>query len=419
MRTAPAPIPVAMRFAPWADRRGRFHPLRATVFALLLLPGLWLLGRWLAVGLGARPITAAIHSTGYAAVWLLLASLAISPAKALLGQPNLVVVRRMVGNAALLYAAAHLLLYCADDAWRPWMIVSEIAQRFYLTIGFAALLGLTALGVTSTDGWIRSMGRNWKRLHRAVYVLAALTLAHYVLQTKLDVSQAMLAVGVFTWFMLWRVLPAGQDRDWPVLLALSVAAAIVTLGAEYLWYRLGTRANVARIIAGEFDISFGLHPAGQVLVAGLLVTGITELFRIGATPFGQRPAFTAGVYALGAFAGDVAGFVLAWPMGDGEADVPPVMAGLLWAALLGLLGIARWRVRAQWHRHAVDAVWAACLLNQVLHLDAGPAMAATLAGAAMVATCVLATQVWQVSRGAALILAPFTLVLVLRMLLLI
>lgn len=416
MRTEPF-IPLAIRFAPWADRRGRFHQLRAVVFALLLVPGAWLAGRWLTVGLGARPITSAIHSTGYAAVWLLLASLAISPAKALLGQPNLVVVRRMVGNAALVYAAAHLLLYCADDNWRPWMIVSEIAQRFYLTIGFIALLGLTVLGVTSTDGWIRSMGRNWKRLHRIVYALAALTLVHYMLQTKLDVSQAMLAVGVFAWFMLWRVLPAGQDRDWPVLLALSVAAAVVTLGAEYLWYRFGTRANVSRIIAGEFDITYGLHPAGQVLAAGLVATSVTELFRIGASPFGQRPAFTMGVYALGAFVGDILDIVLARPMSDATADMYPVLMSLAWAGLLAILGLARWAVQARWCRQLIDALWIACLLNQVLHLDAERTVATVLAMAILACIIALSARVWRVSRGAALMVVPLAVMLLLKVLL--
>lgn len=405
MRTAA--IPATLRFAPWVDRRGRFHPLRAAVFALLLAPAAWLLGRWLVTGLGARPITAAIHSTGYAAVWLLLASLAVTPAKALLGQPNLVVVRRMVGNAALAYAAAHLLLYCADDAWRPWTIISEIAQRFYLTIGFVALLGLAALGLTSTDGWIRSLGRNWKRLHRLAYVLATLTLVHYVLQTKLDVSQAMLATGVFAWFMMWRLLPSGQDRDWPMLLALALAAALVTLGAEYLWYRLGTRANVNRIIASEFDVTFGLHPAGQVLVAGLVAAAGTALVQLGGTAQGQRPVFTIGLYALGAFAGDIAGVVFGWPMADASPDAS-LLPSLAWAGLLGILGVARWTARLPWQRWLVDTLWLTCLANQALHPAISENVAIVLATVILGCTTVLAMRTWRTSRGLALLLVPIT-----------
>ena len=93
-------------WAPWTDKKGRLHPLRAVVFMLLLLPGIWLAAALLAAHAGRpRRSTQLIHSTGYWAVWFLVASLMVTPAKALLGLPNIAVVRRMIGNAALAYAA--------------------------------------------------------------------------------------------------------------------------------------------------------------------------------------------------------------------------------------------------------------------------------------------------------------------------
>ena len=127
--------------APWADRRGRFNTLRASVFAVLLLPAAWLAYRALAGQLGAEATKTALHSTGYWAVWVLLAALTVTPAKALLGMPNLVVVRRQIGIGAGCYAALHLVLYAADQNWRLWTVATEIAVRFYLTIGFIAFLG--------------------------------------------------------------------------------------------------------------------------------------------------------------------------------------------------------------------------------------------------------------------------------------
>ena len=64
----PRPHPVA-EWAPWTDRRGRLDPLRAAVFTLMLLPAAWLAVRWTLDMLGARPLHAAIHSTGYWASW--------------------------------------------------------------------------------------------------------------------------------------------------------------------------------------------------------------------------------------------------------------------------------------------------------------------------------------------------------------
>ena len=100
---------------PWLDKKGRFHGMRATVFALLLLPGLAVAVRWEADALGAEPAKAALKQMGFWATWILLASLAVSPAKAVLGLPNLVVVRRMVGLGALAYALlCHQALVVAD-----------------------------------------------------------------------------------------------------------------------------------------------------------------------------------------------------------------------------------------------------------------------------------------------------------------
>ncbi|MBN8898380.1 MAG: ferric reductase-like transmembrane domain-containing protein, partial [Rhodospirillales bacterium] len=136
---------------PWRDRRGRLIKLKAVVFPLLFVPGL-LTAAWLASGmLGARPITEAIHETGLWAIRFLLISLAITPAARLLNWPQVLLARRMVGLTALAYGVVHLLLYIVDQKFALLTVASEIALRFYLTIGFVALLGLAALGITSTD----------------------------------------------------------------------------------------------------------------------------------------------------------------------------------------------------------------------------------------------------------------------------
>ena len=145
------PVPAWVQWAPWTDKKGRFDLTRSVALMLLSLPAAWLAIRLALHMLGARPLNAAIHSTGYWAVIWLVVSLMITPAKAIFAMPNIVVLRRLIGNAALAYAVLHLALYCADQNWQPFTIVSEILQRFYLTIGFVALIGLAVLGATSTD----------------------------------------------------------------------------------------------------------------------------------------------------------------------------------------------------------------------------------------------------------------------------
>ena len=400
--------PTATELVPWTDKKGRLHPLRATVFALLCLPALWLGVRWGAGMLGPRAANAAIHSTGYAAVWILIASLVVTPLKALAALPNLVVVRRMTGNAALAYAALHLTLYAADQNWRLLAIASEILSRFYLTIGFAALVGLVLLGGTSTDGWARRLGRTWKRLHRLVYALMALGLVHYVLQSKLDVSQALAAAGVFAWLMLWRALPAGRDRTWLPLLGVSAAAAAVTLAAEFAWYRFGTRIDPWKVVLSEADIAFGLRPAGLVLFAGLGATLLAELRRLGMGAMGQSLGFTVLTYALGGALAAATAFALGWPVEDvTPPGLPPLMLEGGWAALLGLLGVARWALRASPLRRLIDAVWLACLLAHLVPAAAGTPEAAAASAAILAGAGALTLlRVWPTARAPALAMVP-------------
>ncbi len=405
--TWPRLQPFAQR-APWTDRRGRLHPLRAAVFTLLMLPAAWLAFRWAADMLGARPLNAAIHSTGYWAAWIFLASLLVTPAKALLGMPNIVVVRRMIGVGALCYAGVHLSLYMADQNWRLGVIATEILVRFYLTISFVALLGLTVLGVTSTDGWVRRLGRNWKTLHRLAYGIAVLALFHFFLQSKVDVSQSTVAAGVFAWAMIWRVLPAGRDRGPVPLIGLASAACVTALVIEWAWYRFGTRINPMRVLRGEFDVTFGLHPAGMVLLLGLLAAGLAEMRTLAQTRFGAGVGYTMLVYSLGALVDDCASLVMGWSLDDVVPEGDSVVAlDIAWFLLFALLGLARYRLRNSWQRHLVDALWAGTALAPLLAMgtasrQVGLATAAvTVAGALL-----LTTRLWPVSRGAAMLVIP-------------
>ena len=121
--------------------------------------------------------------------------------------------------AALFYALAHLFLYTWDLKFDVVRVALEIVQRFYLTIGFVALLGLVALGSTSTDAAIRRLGSNWGRLHRIVYVIGVLAAFHFFIQSKADVYEPTLMAGLFVLLMLYRLAHwRGFDLKSPLVL---------------------------------------------------------------------------------------------------------------------------------------------------------------------------------------------------------
>jgi sulfoxide reductase heme-binding subunit YedZ len=278
---------------PWNDRSGRFSALKALVLFGALLPALVLVGQGFADDLGARPLKAAILYCGEWTIRFLLITLALTPARVLFAWPRLALVRRMVGVTAMAYGLLHLTLYAVEQNLRWMSVASEIATKIYLTIGFAALCGLVALGVTSTDGWLRRLRRRWKQLHRIVYVIAALGTLHYFMQAKANVSPAVLVAGFYVWLMLWRVLPARRQRHFPVLLALAIVSMFATAFLEAGWYAVATGIDARRVLAANLHFAIGLRPAIWVGIVATCVAMATLarhlIARSGLPPHGLAP----------------------------------------------------------------------------------------------------------------------------------
>ncbi len=290
------------------DRAGRFSPLLTVTLAALVAPAAWLAIRALhgdfsgpapdafgappgfqdvgsapfggnagsafaaPGGEAARPIYGAIHFTGDWAVRFLLLSLAVTPFRRLLHWPRLVLTRRRIGLAALAYALGHFGLYVFDQQFVVSKIASEIVLRVYLAIGFAALIGLIALGSTSTDAAVKRMGgRNWSRLHKLAYLIAGLGLLHFAMQSKLDVTEPTLMWGLFLWAMGWRALQSrGERAVSPVwLTGLALAAGLATALSEATWYGLATGVHADRVLLANFSVRLGLRPCWWVMLFGL------------------------------------------------------------------------------------------------------------------------------------------------------
>jgi sulfoxide reductase heme-binding subunit YedZ len=272
-------LPVPSLPWPWNDRAGRLSALKLAAFVLCFAPAALLAAKALTIGLGSKPTTYAIHDTGDWAVRFLLLSLLVTPLRSIAHWPALIQVRRMLGVTALAYVLVHLSIYVVELRYDWWKLASEIALRVYLTIGFVALLGLAVLGATSTDGMISRLGAaRWNRLHALVYGLTVLALIHFFLQSRIDVTQAVLMTGFFLWLMGWRLIKA---RRWPLnaaaLVGLSLAAALATALIEAGWYAARTGVPGARVLAANLDFAFTIRPAWWVLAAGLTLAAVQAL----------------------------------------------------------------------------------------------------------------------------------------------
>ena len=183
--------------------------LKSVVWLACLYPLARLLWLFRTDGLGPNPIEEVTHSTGDAALIILLAALAVTPLRRATGWNELASLRRPVGLFAFFYATLHLLTYVVLDQYFAFeYILDDIAERPYITVGTAAFLLLVPLAITSTKGWIRRLGKRWTKLHRLVYVSAALAVLHYIWLVKADLRRPLVFAAILAALLLLRTPPA-------------------------------------------------------------------------------------------------------------------------------------------------------------------------------------------------------------------
>ena len=144
--------------------------------------------------LGADPVQSVTHATGFGALRLLVASLAISPLRKLLPRLSwLIRFRRLIGLYAFFYASLHISIYIGLYASFSWATISDdIRRRPYIWAGFLAWLILVPLAATSTTSSIRKLGgKPWQRLHSFVYLAAIAGVVHYWWIVKTGVRTPM------------------------------------------------------------------------------------------------------------------------------------------------------------------------------------------------------------------------------------
>ncbi len=188
--------------------RRRRAAAKAAIWASALTPAAWLVWRATHGELGANPIEEVLHRTGWWGLVLLTSTLAITPVRRLTGWHSIVSYGRLVGLFAFFYLTLHFSTYLLLDQWLAWeYILEDIAERPFITVGFAAWLLLLALAITSTRGWIRRLGVRWQRLHRLIYLASALGVLHFYWNVKADTREPLIFAAAIGLLLLTR-LPA-------------------------------------------------------------------------------------------------------------------------------------------------------------------------------------------------------------------
>jgi len=191
--------------------------IKPAVFIVCALPLLSLVLATFNIGgasLGANPVEKIQDTFGQWGLRFLCITLAVTPLRDWLNMPWLVQLRRMLGLYAFFYVLMHFLTWLILDQGMFWPgILDDIGKRPFITIGFAALVLLVPLAVTSTNRMMRRLGKRWKSLHRLNYVICLLAVWHYYWQVKADTTEPLIYLAIVLVLLGWRAWKARPRRS--------------------------------------------------------------------------------------------------------------------------------------------------------------------------------------------------------------
>jgi sulfoxide reductase heme-binding subunit YedZ len=159
--------------------------LQILVHVAALLPLAWLIWAYWQGLFIIDPVLEITTRTGRMALILLILSLACTPIRTIFGFKQVQRLRRPLGLYAFMYAGLHFLTFVGlDYGFDLDLIGQAIFDQRYVLVGFAAGLLLLLLAITSTRGWQKRLGKNWKRLHRLAYLAGILAIVHFMWLVK-------------------------------------------------------------------------------------------------------------------------------------------------------------------------------------------------------------------------------------------
>lgn len=192
--------------------------LKVVLWLSALAPAAWLLAAMFVYPdwIGANPIEKLTHVTGMTTLVLLLVTLAVTPVRRITGWNPVIRLRRPLGLFAFFYALCHFSIWFVFDMVFnvSWML-EDIAERPFITVGFAAFVILIPLALTSTKGWIRRLGKRWATLHKGIYLAAILGVVHFYWFVKADTRLPLLLGACLLVLLGLRIQRFGGSRKSP------------------------------------------------------------------------------------------------------------------------------------------------------------------------------------------------------------
>jgi sulfoxide reductase heme-binding subunit YedZ len=156
--------------------------------------------------LGANPVEFIERHFGKWTLIFLCLTLSMTPLRRITKINQWILYRRMLGLFVFFYASIHLICYIGLDYQFAWIdIKNDIIKHRYVLVGFLAWLLLLPLAITSSDKMIRKLKKNWKLLHRLIYVIAILGVLHFIWLVKKDITEPLIYAAIVSILLILRL----------------------------------------------------------------------------------------------------------------------------------------------------------------------------------------------------------------------
>jgi len=179
--------------------------------------------------LGADPIQALHIRLGDWSLRFLWLTLAITPLQTLTKWRKMADYRQMLGLVTFFYASLHVIVYVLVDHGLDWHLIAvDIIESPYIWLGVLAYIIIFSLAITSPKFAKKRLGKNWKTLHRLIYIAAIAVIIHYYWQLKGNMAEPLFYLILVTILLSFRIAVWVKNRQFNKMMIPSTRKIRVT-----------------------------------------------------------------------------------------------------------------------------------------------------------------------------------------------
>lgn len=216
----------------------RLDTLWSKITLVCLLPLLWVIIDFTFDNLGPDPIQTLHIRLGDWAMRFLWLTLLVTPVQTITKWPGMADYRQMLGLYAFFYATLHVIVYLLVDHGLMWQIIAvDILESSYIWFGLIAYLIIIALAISSPKWAKKRMGKQWKKLHRLIYIASLAVIIHYYWQLKGNMAEPLFYLIIIILLLAFRVAVWFKNRKFikmmiPTTRRIKVVSVVKALNPE-------------------------------------------------------------------------------------------------------------------------------------------------------------------------------------------